>query len=120
MKKAFYLSLTALLLSGCTQTYVEQLAPQSHFDYPNSNVYPLGFVKGQASTTSFFTPSFKTSALEYEAVSNALAQKPGADMIVNSFRFTDVTQLLILPIYTVTYRVEGTAAKMTTGQQALH
>jgi hypothetical protein len=120
MKKTFFLGLATLTLAGCTQTFVEQLAPQSHFDYPNSNVYPLGHVKGQASATSFFTFPTVTSAMQYEAIAKALEQKPGADMIVNSFRFTDITQLLILPIYTVTYRVEGTAAKMTVGEQPLH
>lgn len=122
MKKTFLLGLVALLLSGCTQTFVKGLAPQSHFDYPNSNVYPLGHVTGQASKTNLSLSGMPDmpSSLEYEAIENALQQKPGADILINSFRFMDVTSLLILPIVTVTYRVEGTAAKMTTGHQALH
>lgn len=108
-----------MYLSACTQTFVE-LAPQSHFDYPNSNVYPLGHVKGQSSTTSFFVPPDMPSSLKFEAVANALEQQPGADLLVNAFQFTDITQILMLPIYTVTYRVEGTAAKMSAGTQRLH
>ncbi|MEY3758704.1 MAG: hypothetical protein RIR39_195 [Pseudomonadota bacterium] len=119
MKNTFFISLAALLLSGCTQTFVTQLAPQSHFAYPNSNLYPLGHVSGRASKTSFGMPDM-SSALQYEAIANALEQKPGADLLLNSIHLMDVTQLLILPIVTVTYRVEGSAAKMTTGHQTLH
>ena len=120
MKKSLVLCLLALLASGCTQTYVTKLAPQSHFDYPSSNVYPLGHVEGQSSKTSFFVPPDQPSSLEFEAITNALKKQPGADMLVNTFHFMDITQFLILPIYTITYRVEGTAAKMTAGTQALH
>lgn len=122
MKKILVLSLAALWLSGCTQTFVTGLTPQSHFDYPNSNVYPLGHVAGQVSKTSFFVPPDLPSSLQYEAITKALEQKPGADLLVNSIHFMDVTTipLYMLNIYTVTYRVEGTAAKMTTGMQTLH
>lgn len=115
------ISLSSLLLAGCTYTYVGQLDPQSHYDYPNSNVYPLGHATGQASETSFFMPPTVTSALQYEAISKALEQQAGADLLVNSFHFVDITSLPILPIYTLTYRVEGTAAKMPeVGTKPLH
>ncbi|WP_347989657.1 hypothetical protein [Methylomonas sp. AM2-LC] len=119
MKKLLSLSILCLLASGCTQTYVAKLSPQSHFDYPNSNVYPQGHVEGQASKTSFFVPPDKPSSLEYEAVTKAIEKSPGADLLVNSLHFMDITQFLVLPIYTVTYRVEGTAAKMKVGTQVL-
>jgi hypothetical protein len=119
MKKTFLIGLAALMLSGCTQTFVTQLAPQSHFAYPNSNVYPLGHVSGQSSKTSISMPDM-SSALQYEATANALEQKPGADLLLNSIHLMDVTSFIILPIVTVTYRVEGSAAKMTTGHQTLH
>ncbi len=118
MKKIIGLTVLALFSSGCTQTFVAKLAPQSHFDYPNSNIYPLGHVQGQASKTSFLTPD-QPSSLEYEAITKAMEQSPGAEMLVNSLHFMDVTQFLVLPIYTITYRVEGTAAKMKTGTQVL-
>lgn len=111
-KRLRLISLSSLLLAGWTYTYVGQLDPQTHYDYPNSNVYPLGHAAGQASETSFFTPPTVTSSLQYEAISKALEQQAGADLLVNSFHFVDITQLAFLPIYTVTYRVEGTAAKM--------
>jgi len=117
MKKMLFLSLAALMLSACTQTYVKNLSPQSHFDYPNSNIYPLGHVKGEVSKTSFSMPDM-SSDLEYEAISKALEQKPGSDILLNSFGFMDITS--IGPFVTVTYRVEGTAAKMVTGSKALH
>lgn len=121
MKKIIGLSLLVLFSTGCTQTFLTKLAPQSHFDYPNSNIYPLGHVQGQASKTSFFVPPDQPSSLEYEAITKALEQSPGADMMINTFHFMDVTTipLYMLNIYTITYRVEGTAAKMKVGTQAL-
>lgn len=107
--------------TGCTTTYVAKLAPQSHFDYPNSNVYPLGHVKGEASRTSILVPPERDSGLEVEAISKALEQIPGADMLVNTFHLVDITviPIPILSPTTITYRVEGTAAQMKAGTQAL-
>ena len=121
MKKTFLIGLVALMLSGCTQTFVTQLAPQSHFAYPNSNVYPLGHVSGQFSKTSIgLMPDVSmSSSFEYEAIANALEQKPGADLLLNAMHFVDITTFPIPLISTVTYRVEGSAAKMTTGHQTL-
>ena len=113
------LILMPLILGGCTQTFVKKLAPQSHFDYPNSNIYPMGHVQGFASKTSFFVPPDLPSSLEFEAINKALEQSPGAEMLVNTMHFMDVTSILILPIYTINYRVEGTAAKMKAGTQLL-
>ena len=121
MKKIIGLTVLALFSAGCTQTFVKKLAPQSHFDYPNSNIYPLGHVQGQTSKSSFFVPPDEPSSLEYEAVSKALEQSPGAEMLVNSIHLMDITTipLYMVNIYTITYRVEGTAAKMKVGTQAL-
>ena len=114
-KKLTVFFLLALGLSGCTQTYFQKFDPQSHYDYPNSNVTPLKHVKGQATKTTFFLPPMVSGSLQNDAIFNALQQAPGADLLVNTFHFTDMTSLLILPIYTITYRVEGTAAKMDVG-----
>jgi hypothetical protein len=119
MNKVFASIALTVMVTGCTQTYVTKLAPQSHFDFPNSNVYPLGHVQGQASKTSFFVPPDTSSSLEFEAISHALEKSPGADLLVNTFHFMDLTQVLFLPIYTITYRVDGTAARMKVGTQAL-
>lgn len=121
MNRTFLIYLSAMLLSGCTTTYLGGIGPQTHYDYPNSNVYPLGYAKGQASITRFLFPPRVTSALQYDAISNALEQQPGADMLINTIQFVDTTDLPMLPIYTLTYRIEGTAVKMKdVGIQNLH
>ena len=111
------LCLSALLMSGCTQTYLVGFEPQSHFDYPNSNIYPMGHVKGQVSKSAFLSMPDMSSALKYEAISNALQKQPGSDMLLNSFHTMDLTNHFI--INTITYRVEGTAARMKAGEQEL-
>ena len=110
----------ASIMMGCTSTYLRDLDAQSHFDYPNSNVYPLGHVKGESSKTSFFTYPMLDGSLQSDAIDNAMAQKPEADLLINAIHFQDVTRLLIFPIYTVTYRVEGVAAKMEIGSQRIN
>ena len=119
-KKIMVFFICTLSLSGCTQTYFQKFDPQSHYTYPNSNVTPLNLVKGQASKTTFFTPPMVTASLQHDAIYNALKQANGADLLVNTFHFQDMTSLLILPIYTITYRVEGTAAKMEVGTTSQH
>lgn len=111
--------LVVLLLSiGCTQHYLVGFIPQSHFDYPNSNVIPIGRVVGEASVTKIFMPPFPTAELEEEAVQNALKQK-GGDVLINYAKFQDMTTILGF-ISTLTIRVEGTAAKMEIGKQKLN
>ncbi len=91
--------------------------PQSHFDYPNSNIYPMGHVEGKASKSGFLFPPDTSSTLQYDAISTALQKQPGSDMLINSIHLMDVTTVLFFT--TTTYRVEGTAAKMKAGEQAL-
>jgi len=114
-KKLIIVTLIAVGASGCTKTYFQKFDPQSHYGYPNSNVTPLSHVKGQATKTVFFAPPMITASLQHDAIYNALQQAKGADLLVNTFHFMDMTDLGILPIYTITYRVEGTAAKMEVG-----
>lgn len=115
--QTFLLSLSVLLMSGCTQTYLVKIDPQSHFDYPNSNIYPMGHVEGKISKTAFFAIPEISSAFQYEAISKALEKQPGSDLIINSVHMMDVTSILFFT--TTTYRVEGTAARMKTGEQTL-
>jgi hypothetical protein len=111
--------LMLLFLSiGCTQHYLEGFHPQSHFDYPNSNVIPIGRAVGEASVTKIFAPPFPSAELEEEAIKNALKQK-GGDILVNYAKFYDMTSILGI-INTLTIRVEGTAAKMEIGKQKLN
>lgn len=114
-KRLIAVALITIGVSGCTTTYFQKFDPQSHYAYPNSNVIPLSHVKGQATNTSFFTPPMITASLQHDAIYNALQQAKGADFLVNTFHFMDITNLVIFPIYTTTYRVEGTAAKMEVG-----
>jgi len=112
--------LLCLVLAGCTTMNSVDLNPQSRFDYPNSNVYPLGKVVGKASTSSIFMPPFLSSEVEEAAIKNALAQKPGADLLINYTGIAKVTMVPFLSVYTLTYEVEGTAAKMNIGTQKLN
>ncbi len=105
-------------MSGCATTFFTEFAPQSHFEYPNSNIIPLGKAIGEATTTSIsFYPLFKTAELEEEAVNNALKQK-GGDILINYMVFEKRTDIVF--IHTLTLHVEGTAAKMEIGTKKLH
>lgn len=90
---------------------------ETHFSFPNSNVTPLGQVKSTLSRWSFFaSPVEGDDALNL--VNEAIAQKPGADLMLNYILDTKIT---IFPplIYKTEMVVEGTAAKMEIGEQEL-
>ena len=106
-----------LTSAGCTIGTGALLEPQSHFDFPNSNVIPLGKVHGKASTVSFI-PSPMDADLQEEAVQNALAQK-GGDILIDYTYSYKITSWVLLPIYTTTIEVDGTACKMEIGEQEL-
>jgi hypothetical protein len=110
---------STLVFTGCTYTYVEALNPQSHFEYPNSNVRPLGNVSGEASLTTFFTPPLPSGAVQKEAIENALSKKPGADLMVNYISSVEITSWPFPPVFKLTYHVDGTAAEMQIGVQKL-
>ncbi|HKI73580.1 MAG TPA: hypothetical protein VJ998_02995 [Pseudomonadales bacterium] len=117
-KRSIWGALVLLALAGCTQSFFTGTRPQSNFDYPNSNVTPLGHVSGSASTSAFFGTPFVTSDLEQRAIQNAISKKPGADLLINYETFQDRSGFLF--VHSLTYRVEGTAAKMEIGRQDLH
>lgn len=106
-----------LLLNGCTKTYFTGFNPQSHFDFPNSNVTPLGKVAGEASRTAIFGVPDNDSDLKEEAILEALKQKADANILINYMTFEKRTDILF--ISTLTLRVEGTACKMLIGTQKL-
>lgn len=120
--RILFLSTLCLVLvigiTGCSSTYFKGYDPQSHFEYPNSNVIPLGKVVGEASRTALFMPPNDDSGLQKEAILNALKQKPDADILINFMVFDKRTDFLF--IHTLTRRVEGTAAKMEIGTQKLY
>ncbi len=90
---------------------------ESHFSFPNSNVTPLGQVKSSLSRWSFFVfPVEGDDALNL--VNEAMAQKPGADLMIN---YVLDTKMVMFPplFYKADMTVEGTAAKMEIGEQGL-
>jgi|SaaInl8_200m_RNA_FD_contig_51_1869320_length_1814_multi_6_in_0_out_0_3 hypothetical protein len=107
----------AITVIGCSKTYLRGFSPQSHFDYPNSNVIPLGKVVGEASRSAIFGMPDDDSSLQKEAIHNALNSKSEADILINYMVFDKRTDLLF--IHTLSRRVEGTAAKMRIGKQKL-
>ncbi len=122
-KKALAISIFLILFSttaACTMFDTSFPFAQSHFTYPNSNVKPLGHATGEASTTSLM-PDFNDPNLESEAISNALSSR-GGDVLINynERQLVTMVPLLVITIYTTTVQVEGTAAKMTVGEQNLH
>lgn len=119
MKKYLYppfLFTLFFFITACSNsTY--NIVPQSHYDYPNSNVEPLGQVKAESSILTFIIPPMLSGDLEIKTVSKALAKKSGADMLIN---YTTETTTTTLPyIYLLKYKISGTAAKMSVGLQEL-
>jgi hypothetical protein len=106
-----------LVFAGCSKTYVTEFSPQSHFDYPNSNIIPLGKVRGAATKSAFLMPALPDSALKKEAILNALSQQTGSDILVNYMVLEKRTDFF--GINSLTLIVEGTAAKSEIGKQKL-
>jgi hypothetical protein len=108
--------ITTVIILGCGKPYFREFSPQSHFDYPNSNVIPLGKVVGEASRTAIFGRPDEDSSLQKEAIQNALSSKSEADILINFMVFDKRTDLFFI-IHTLTRRVEGTAAKVIIGSK---
>lgn len=109
----------AIATVGCTIGSATWVSPQSHFDYPNSNVIPIGRVQGEASGPVSLFPSPMDADVMEEAIQNALKQK-GGDILLNySGTFTVTLYPILFNFYKTTYTVEGTAAKMEIGKQML-
>jgi len=111
--------LSILALGGCTIYQGAWLHPQSHFDYPNSNIVPLGHAVGEANKDSIFVPVVYDADLWQDAVNNAIQQKKG-DILIDYILAIEVTTFPLLPIYFTTYKVDGTVVKMEIGKQILH
>lgn len=110
----------AFAVAGCTIGTGAVLKPQSHFDFPNSNVIPLGKAHGKATSAPSLYPIVMDADLHEEAVQNALRQK-GGDILIDytySYKIT-MFPLMFLSVYTTTVTVDGTACKMEIGEQEL-
>lgn len=115
MKKIILLSLCTMFFMGCSKTYYVGRVPSFHFTYPNANVTPLNKVRGEAKITMIFGTPFVTSALQQQALQNALSKSNGGDILINVDVYQKLTSLII--INTLTLIVEGTAAKQEIGKQ---
>jgi len=115
--KRIFICFVVFFLSACTQKSYT-LNPQSHFDYPNSNIKPIASTSGTVSEISFFSP-YLSGELERIAIEDSLKKQEGADILINYVGELKTTSFLILPIHSITYTVRGTAAKMDVGKQYL-
>ena len=122
MKQVLAVSATAALLTimlavtGCTIT-TGRMSPKAQYVYPNSNVTIVGPVKAEASKTGILIPPTLTIDDMKKVYKDALAQASGANVIVNMKEDTSFTSIWIF--YTVTYKIEGEAARMEVGRQEL-
>jgi hypothetical protein len=110
------------IITGCVAGTAAFLKPQSHFDFPNSNVIPLGKVQGEASKTDFIIANPFDADVQEEAIQNALKQK-GGDLLIDYVTYYKVTFIPFIPIvnwfYFTTIKVDGTACKMEIGEKTL-
>jgi|GEM_PF-2243811 len=108
-----------LLLTGCPAGSGGYLRSQFYFDYPNSNVVPVGKVSATVSKTVVGT-LYMDPDWEREVVQKALAQKDG-DILIDATFYYKIKEipLYIVYIYMIDLSVEGTACKMTIGKQIL-
>jgi hypothetical protein len=105
---------------GCSVGSGAWLRPQSHFDFPNSNVIPLGKAQGQASTSSIFIPTIFDADVQEAAIQDALRKK-GGDILIDYVMSYEVTAipLIFLTVYETKIKVDGTACKMEIGAKPL-
>ncbi|MFI3190279.1 hypothetical protein BCS42_06975 [Crenothrix sp. D3] len=118
MRYLFTLGIAALTVFqvGCSTTQ-GSFQPNTHFAYPNSNIEPLGHISATTSEGQFLIPPTLSKETVLKLMNDALAQKPGADMIVN-YRL-DTTYTMYPFYYVQTIKLEGTAAKMQVGEKDL-
>ena len=119
MKLIKYIVLTFCfsIIAACGSINAGHFNSESHFSYTNSNITPLGHVKSTLTRWSFLSlPVEGDDALTL--VNEAIAQKPGADLMINYVLDTKIT-MLPLYIFKADMVVEGTAAKMEIGEQEL-
>lgn len=114
IRPVFTAGFLMLAVAGCTTRY-GGIVPNSAFAYPNSNVTAMGPVKASVSKTMFFIPpSFQMKDIQatYDA---ALKQVPGANVIINYKEDSALTTFMMFN--TITYSIDGTAAKMDVGMK---
>jgi len=112
---------TCVLFSGCSLK-MGSFSAQTHFTYPNSNVKPLGYVRAVLSKTSYLVPPTITSEDIINLMNDALAQKSGADLVIN-YRVNTINTCYpfdVMPVFWKTDIIlEGTAVNMEIGIKEL-
>jgi hypothetical protein len=98
-------------LAACTTEYPYGTSAQSNFTYPDSTVTPIRNVTGSAKETVFGGTVFVTGKMKQDAIDSALAGTPNANVLLNYREDVKITTIMILPIFTVEYSVEGVAAE---------
>lgn len=112
LKKIKFVSViftSIILLQACTSSGGFQ-SEQSHFDFPNSDVIPLGNVKAVYTDASFFSCPVLTKEIILNILEEALAKHQNSDLIIDYYLNTTYTRY---PFYCEAETVlEGTAANM--------
>jgi hypothetical protein len=106
----------ALFQAGCSTTH-GTFEPAAHFAYPNSNVQPMGHISATVREGMFLFPPTLTKEKVLKLMSDALAQQPGADAIIN-YRL-DTTYTMYPFYYVQNVKLEGSAVKMQVGEKEL-
>ena len=102
------------LCAGCSMR-LGQFMPRSQFVYPNSNVTAIGPVQHEKTKTMVFVRPSWSLAENRKVYQEAVAKVPGANVLIDYKEDTTLTDILF--IHTITYSLEGTAAKMEVGKQ---
>lgn len=82
---------------------------------------PLGYVSASVKDQGFIFPPQVDKEKIAKLMEGALAQKPGADMIIN-YKIDTTNTVIPIPIFSIhfqTIKLEGTAASMKVGKQEL-
>lgn len=106
------------MLAACSMT-AGGVGEKTHFSFPNSNVSPLGPVKVEKVKWSWIFPRNFSAQEMKDMLNEALAQQAGADLVINYKTDVTVTVVPILNIIKTTFVLQGTAADMVVGEQAL-
>lgn len=117
MKKYLFIFFVLISINACTSKNYS-LNPQSHYDFPNSNIKPIAYTSGSISeiSISMFPPGF-AGGFKQKAINNALKKQAGSDILINYLGEMKTTSLMYF--HASTYTVTGMAAKMEIGKQIL-
>lgn len=103
------------ILSACSGPAAIYDRHASHFDFPKSNVKPVGAVSAEVTSTTLMFPDVGNPDVEQAAVRKALGDKQADLLIDGKYYWTSRFIPFFLPIYITTLQVEGQAATMTLG-----